>query len=428
MVVEPLLPHQKSAIRLMQRNWEEGVGWSCLQHVMRSRKTTTVLSFLEWVRMTQWRDPFNVLVVCPPKVIHVWEEWTRHYIVGDYVTVMSSGALSSEGTGEIDYDSIPWDIVVMDELHQYRAYSRRYRRMLKLTKKAKFIIGMSGTMVDKDFEEMFYPITILSKGKFFGTSSKRTFRQIYCAQVDAYSKYSPWVVTEKAHEEFCREIKPLLHTYNDETNIAPPEHIMVNYGLSGMQEQWIRDIEDEKTIPEIAEWQPELGPAHRQDKRRQIESGFYLQDGDIIHRFESEKWRKLKEIAEKEEGQILVWYRYIAERDIIKRTLLKEVDYYCPKAFQRFQEGKLRILMAHPRAAGAGIDFSCADAAVFVTPNPSSCDIMQGFYRLSRVGSTEQKRCYHLIPSTHQGQSDYDRMWEKLDQGMKELYKHGTKD
>ena len=424
MEIEPLLPHQEDCIHMMHDRWFEG-GWILIQHQMRSRKTSTILSFLEQ-RLCMGDRMDRVLVVCPPKVIPVWDEWKARYRVGEGVTVMSSGALSSKNT-RIEAE---WDVVVVDELHQYRDYSARMRALKKLCSEAHFRIGMTGTMVDKCSEELFYPLTILSAGDFFNTWSRTAFRTYFCEKEDPHYDHSPWRVKPEMEREMYGELKSCMHTYNGEGSINPPEHVKVVYPLGDRQERWVRDLVDRDPIQEMVKdgnghLQAQLKPAHIPSKRHQIESGFWLEDKRALYEFESDKWQCLADILRKEKGRVLVWYRFILEKRLIGDAFDEGMVEFSPKNLKRFRDGEVRIMVVHPRAAGAGIDFSCADASVFVTPNPSNTDMMQSFYRLSMMGGEKKKRCYHLV-SEWWGDVDYENMMGKMET-VYGLYKQGRK-
>jgi len=405
------LPHQLEAITFLHgRVYEQ---WAVLIHQMRSRKSSTILYFFEQYRMKHDRYA-KMLVIAPPKVLPVWEEMKGHFGCGEDVKVLSSGALSGYG----DAVRPKYDVVVADELHQFRAYSKRYRTLKKIMEGALFRIGMTGTPIDQRLEEFFYPLTALSDGGFFGTKSREAFRKVYCEKEIPHYDFSPWRLKPEAERELIGELRNVCHTYSGKGTIVPPEHVLVEFDLWPEQKEWIRKIENDIPIDEIKDFQMELKPPHKQDKRRQIESGFLLHNDRAIKRFGTDKWRVLVDILDETEGQVIIWYRYTEEKARVASLLYnRSVGCFCPKNFKAFREGKLRIIIAHPRAAGAGLDFSCADAAIFLTHNPSQCDTGQASFRLCIMNDTvdrKKKSCFHLSSSTAQGRKDFERFKEKI--------------
>ena len=429
MKIDPPLPHQKEQMRFLMDRWDEG--WGVLVAQMRTRKTSTILYFLEWVRMSKMNAP-SILVVCPPKVIPVWEDMKKHFVVGHFITVLSSGALSSKD-GPFKGEKPKFDILVLDELHQYRAYSNRYKRLRKLAKEAVYMVGMTGTPIDQDVAEFFYPLTLLSKGGFFGTQSRELFRRTYCYQINPGLTHSPWKMRPEAEEALVGELRKVAHFYDGKDKITPPECEKAAYDITWEQTDWAQRIVGETPIRErvtvkgvetpMMELQAEMPPHARKDKRRQIESGFLLHDGEVVKRFGTNKWGRLQLLLTHCEGQVLVWYRYIEEKREILEITGKKAE-FTPKNFEAFKRGESRFMVAHPRAAGAGLDFSCADTAIFVTPNPSNVDVQQALYRLCTVSGSKNKKVYFMVAASPGGREDYRRMTEKF-RVTEQLYMKG---
>lgn len=395
---------------------------------MRSRKTTSVLTFLEWARMTHYRDrPLRVLVVSPPRVMGVWEEWKGRYRVGDDMEVVSSGGLS---TGKLPH---PPNICVIDEVHNYRHYSNRFKALRRITKDCEFMCGLTGTPIDSDTAEFFYYLTLLSKGRVFGTWSKTRFLQVCGYQINPNLTHSPWKLKPDFEREFMEDMKAYIDVYDGKDKITPPECEKAAYDITWEQTDWAQRIVGETPITEtvtvkgvetpMMELQAEMPPHARKDKRRQIESGFLLHDGEVVKRFGTNKWGRLQLLLTHCEGQVLVWYRYIEEKREILEITGKKAE-FTPKNFEAFKRGESRFMVAHPRAAGAGLDFSCADTAIFVTPNPSNVDVQQALYRLCTVSGSKNKKVYFMVAASPGGREDYRRMTEKF-RVTEQLYMKG---
>ena len=419
--IEPLLPHQMEAFRFAWRAYMDGRPGALLQHIMRSRKTSTVLTLLN--RMYMARGRRRILVVCPPKVVPVWRGMMRHYAVGGDIWVISSGALSQKVL-KLPEDMASPDIVVIDEIHQFRAYSQRYKTLKKLCDKAQFRIGLSGTLVDKDMDELFYPMQLIGPD-FWGTRSRDAFRKAYCRKVNPNFEHSPWEMLPEHKKAVMGELRDWMHTYNDEEAIRPPEHEKVTYTLTSEQEEWIHNLENRRVIEEIKDIQADLSPAHVHNKIIQIEAGFFLHDNIVVKEFDTAKYAVLRVLMRaKVRGRALVWYRHTEGR-IRALEALEGAREFTPRNLEWWRATDDAVLVCHPRSAGAGIDFSAADTSIFLTPNPSTIDLMQAFYRLAKVGSDRPKKIYHLIADTPRGHGQYDRIWEKME-AIAKMYQEGV--
>ena len=306
-----------------------------------------------------------------------------------------------------------YDVVVADEVHRYRSFSKRYRALKYVSKNSVFRLGLTGTLIDKSLTEMFDPMLWVSRDCFWGTKNRDVFLRAFAVPDNPKSPYPHYEMPLLMVKKLLPDFRQAIHVYISDL-IKPPTHKKIVYPLTKTQRGLALKLIEKKRIEGLEEMQVELGPAHIPDKIRQIETGFLLWGERVFKRYDTLKFLWLKRLTEKLKGQrLLIWYRYIEEKNLIQEALPESVP-YTATALELFREDRIKIIYAHPKSAGAGIDFSCADASLFLTHNPSNIDLMQAFYRLSKVGNEKEKFCYHFVSKSSWGAEEHRKMNKKM--------------
>lgn len=418
-----LRPQQKALVEWLESRWYEdyaNVIWK-----MRSGKTLAICTFLS----EHVGENLAVLVVCPPAVVEVWEKhWAitkREY--SPTITIMSTGKLKDYA----EHNRTEYDVVVVDELHQFRYHSARYQALQKLSKESVFRIGLTGTPVDSHLSEMYYPLTWLSKGMFFGEYiTKAVFQSTYCYAVSPHlGTKSKFEIRDDIREEFMKAIYDVSSVWEDE-KVIPPDHEQVVYPVTPKQRRLASLLSDGKFKVFYDEYGIEFAGmevAHRRDKTRQLFGGFLISDlrvtvPDVCVSWKW--WHMAKLISKIGATRLVVWYRYVYESTLAKETIERvfgvRVEMFTQANLTKFNGDKIDVLLCHPLSAGAGIDISHAEKTIFLSPTPNYTALTQAFYRLAdRVGN--KKKAYHLIADHSVDKSGYDKIWEK-DSVTNEIY------
>ena len=121
---------------------------------MRSGKTLTACKYVKDSKA------HKVVIVGPPRVQDVWHTHINECGINDVCIFVSSAKIKDFNQ---QYAQREFDVLIIDELHQYNSYSQRFRALRKLRERSKFVIGLTGTPFDKDTEELFYPMQFFFK-------------------------------------------------------------------------------------------------------------------------------------------------------------------------------------------------------------------------------------------------------------------------
>jgi SNF2 family DNA or RNA helicase len=149
----------------------------------------------------------------------------------------------------------------------------------------------------------------------------------------------------------------------------------------------------------------------------QVTAGFlYGDETKAVTRLHSVKIDALKEIAEEAGSPLLVFYRFIEEANMIRETFLEAKGVDDPGALDDWNRGRVPLLLAHPKSAGAGLNLQAGGHhIVWTSPNWSLIDYKQANDRLHRQGQGHPVVVHHLVAEK------VDREAIKVVQGKKTL-------
>ena len=381
-----LFPHQAHGIALLDRAPRAFLFWS-----MRSGKTYTVCKHIKDY------DYQRVVVVSPirPKAQWVLEMKELGYTRWDWYSSDSLHKLQKN----ITQNKIQYDLLVVDEVHQFRSKSNRFNLLRKIANRIKRFVGLTGTPTDQNIHELFYPMQLVDN-KFWG-KSKKVFHRVYCDDISD-TPFPIWVYRKDIYQQTIEMLKKFT-SFHVATDIVKPDTEYVNYTLSDKQKDIITALavgEREKVsyIDEVDNEHVELELSHRRQKAEQVKGGFYIrEDKTITILCLSDKWMKLAALVRLLGGKrILLWVRYVHEKEVVK-GIFPEAENLTLETLAGFNQNRIPILFGNPKSAGVGIDVSHAMSMIFCTSVPSFIDTEQAKLRMSKMGAdTNDKKIYVL--------------------------------
>lgn len=133
------------------------------------------------------------------------------------------------------------------------------------------------------------------------------------------------------------------------------------------------------------------------NKLRQVTSGFIIVDGEATELREAKpRMDALKSLVEDTEGQIIIWASFREELRQIGELLsdYEVVQYHGgtktkdrEQAVDDFQNGRARIFLANPAAAGTGLTLTAANTAIYYSCSYNFEERSQSEDRCHRIGT-----------------------------------------
>ena len=354
---------------------------------MRSGKTLVSCTVIDKLKL-------KTLIICPPAVVKTWEAEMAPFDHKDY-KIISDGQLPyKKKVAELGND---WEFVIVDEVHKYRSYSSRTQALKRLSKNSKKRLGLTGTPFDSDYSELFYVMLFLDKGELFGTC-KEVFHQHFCRAIYPYSRYPKYKFNEQLIPQLETTLKKFTHTFTSE-KLVIPEIETVSFDLTYEQKRIVDGLRQREDVPQICNEHIDMEIAIVNNKINQIYSGFYINRENVpIQVCKSNKWDALRKLLEQNKGKIILWVRYIQEKEIIKQLFSKEyTTFFYPKVdIKTLSDLPSWLLVCHPKSAGTGVDLSFADLSIFVSHLHNYIDVVQSLARMTVYNSKEKKRIINL--------------------------------
>ena len=343
------------------------------------------------------------LVLAPLRVAKsVWEaeakKWAPDCRVGVVVGSPNDRLAVLRGNAEIvatNYDNLPWlaeqkldfDAIVFDELTRLKNPSgARFKALAQVIAPMQIRIGLTGSFTSNGLEDVFGQCKIVDKALL--GRSKGAFLQQYFYLANPYTH--TWEPRPGALEQVMDRIKPATFVlepgeYRDK---LPPLHTVVvpcalpdEKPYEQMKQDFIAQFPDAEAVA--------VNAAVVTQKLQQMAAGFIYVTPDDAHWFSDHKLDLVEEIyCENQMAPVIVVYNYRAELRALKKrfpfaaTLDEDDD-----MIGRWNAGKVRMLLVHPKSAGHGLNLQAGGHHMIWTSLPWSLELYeQTIGRLHRSG------------------------------------------
>ena len=369
-------------------------------------KTAITLSALR--PLLQHGHAHRALVLAPLRVAqHVWATETRKWAPQLSLNVACGDAKARAAALKADsdivvtnYDALQWlaeqpdldqfDVVVFDELTRLKNPSgKRFKALEKILKTIPKRWGLTGSFTSNGLEDVFGQCKVIDQSLL--GRSKGAFMQTYFWQ-DHRGAYTEWTPRVGALGKVMERIKPatfLLEPgqYKDK---LPPLHTvtmpcrMDMTAYDTMKKDMVLQFADETAVAQNA--------AVVTQKLQQISSGFLYTDSGPRW-MSKHKFDLLDEILDENQGaNTIVVYNYVEELAELRRRHpgLAAFDEKWD-IVSAWNAGRVRLLAAHPRSAGHGLNLQSGGHHIVWLSLPWSLELYeQTIGRLHRSGQTRE--------------------------------------
>ena len=319
----------------------------------------------------------------------------------------------------INYDNLDkltslagFDGIVFDELTRLKNPSgKRFKALEKLLEPIRVRWGLTGSFTSNGLEDVFGQCKVIDQ-PLLGRS-KGAFMQQYfiCINRD----FGQWTPAPGALEQVMARIKPATFVLDpgDYKDKLPPCHVVetrVSLADRGPYEKMKRDyvvkFGDDRVIAQNA--------ASVTTKLQQMASGFVYnrEAGDASIWFSSHKFDRLEELlAENQRANTIVVYNYQEELAELRRRFPHAQTIEDKDVIERWNEGKVELLLIHPKSAGHGLNLQHGGCHMVFVSLPWSLELYeQTVGRLHRGGQRHAVWVYILLTE----KTIDERIWAAL--------------
>lgn len=311
--------------------------------------------------------------------------------------------------------AFPFDMVVLDELSSFKSPKAiRFKALRMVRPLIKRVVGLTGTPAPRGLIDLWSQLYLLDMGDRLG-KTVTGYREKYFTpgrsnghvvfdyklRQDSdnliYSKISDICISMKAEDYLT-----LPERIDRTVEIKLPTAIKTKY--DEFEKEQVLALEDSEDISAI-------NAAALSNKLLQFANGAVYDAEKSFHEVHKEKLEALEEIVDAANGQsVLVFCSFKHDYERIKKHLkaYKPQLLETPEDEQRWNDGKIQVLLAHPASVGYGLNLQeGGNIIVWYGLNWSLELYQQANARLHRQGQARPVIIHHLVVS---GTMDEDVM------------------
>jgi hypothetical protein len=301
----------------------------------------------------------------------------------------------------------PWDMVVVDELSKFKsATSDRFRKLRRVRKHIKRIVGLTGTPAPNGLIDLWAQMYLLDEGAALGRTLI-DYREQYF-RVTKYANGYPvrWEPKPGAEAEIYRRLESLCVSMKSEGHLDLPERLYIAHPvvLSAATMSKYRQMERDMLL-ELPGGVIDAGSAAIVgNKLLQLAGGACYDSAGQTLWLHDAKMEEFAQRLEEANGQpVLVAYNFRHELERLKRAYPEAVEIRDgargnDSVVQRWNRGEIPILLAHPASAGHGLNLQDGGHITIWYSPPWNLEHYQQFNkRLHRPGQRKAVLIRHLI-------------------------------
>lgn len=365
----------------------------------------------------------KVLIIAPKRVAEdTWSRETKKWDHTSYLTV--SKVLGSEAQRRkalqkradiyvINRENVPWlvdlyaskgikwpfDMVVVDELSSFKSpSSQRFKKLRKVRPLIKRLVGLTGTPSPNSLLDLWSQMYLIDRGeRLEATVSK------YKARYFDQHPYQMYKLDLKpgAEESIYRKIDDVCVSMKAKDYLNLPERVnnIVKVYLGEKERALFKKLEREYILEFEQGDVVAATAAVVSNKLMQLSQGaVYNEHGEVQHIHDA-KLDALEDIIEGAQGQpVLVFYSFKHDIARIQKRFKTAETLDADKAIERWNDGDIPLLLAHPASAGHGLNLQDGGHIIVWFGITWSLELYaQANARLDRQGQTQSVIVHHII-------------------------------
>lgn len=297
----------------------------------------------------------------------------------------------------------PFDMVVVDELSSFKSnQSQRFKALKSVTPLINRMIGLTGTPTPNGLLDLWPQMYLLDRGERLGkTITGYRERYFTPGRRNGYTVFN-WDPKPEAEKAIQDKISDICISMSAKDYLELPERInnTVEVHLSEEEKGLYDQFEKEQILSLGGNEIVALAAAAVSGKLLQMANGaVYDQDRLAIH-VHDKKLEALADILEFNPEPVLVFYNFRHDYDRLCEYFkdLKPRTLETSKDIADWNNGKIRLLLAHPASVGHGLNIQAGGHIIVWFGLTWSLELyQQANARLDRQGQTKNVIVHHLV-------------------------------
>lgn len=300
---------------------------------------------------------------------------------------------------------MPFDMLVVDELSSFKSpKSNRFKALRKIRPAFKRFVGLTGTPAPNSLLDLWSQIYLIDQGERLGkTVTHYRNRYFYPASTDPSNarivyKYEP---KPEAEKNIYGLIDDICVSMKAKDYLQLPDRIdnTVTVEMTAKERTEYERLERDRILEYMDGDIVALTAASLSQKLLQLSNGASYNENQGVQKIHDQKLKALEEIVEEAQGQpILVFYSFIHDKERILKKFKQAVSIDEDKSIERWNSGKIEILLAHPASAGHGLNLQDGGHIIVWFGLTWSLELyQQANARLHRQGQEQSVMIHHIL-------------------------------
>lgn len=293
----------------------------------------------------------------------------------------------------------PYDMVIIDESSSFKSHkSLRFKAIKMIIGKVKYVTLLTGTPTPNGLLDLWAQFYLVDMGEALGKNLFVYRNRFFDSDYMGYN----WTLKAKAADEIYRLISPKCLSMKAEDYLELPTKINLVQWVNLPRAVQANYLQFEKTLladlPQGQELKAE-NAAILANKLLQMANGHLYDENKLSHFVHSEKIDMLEECVENLTENVLIAYNFKQDLETIKsRFKYAKILDNNPQTVQDWNEGKIKMLLAHPASCGHGLNLQKGGSLIIWYGLNWSLELYQQLNgRLYRQGQTKPVRIIHIM-------------------------------
>lgn len=294
----------------------------------------------------------------------------------------------------------PYDMVVIDESSAFKStQAKRWRALRSVLPKITRVVELTATPASNNLIDVWPQVYLMDRGERLG-KTKGIFLERFCRQV-GNPQWNQWEVRPERREKLFELLADICLRMKAEDYLEVPDRVdsVIKIALPPKTLSLYRQMQKDFVLQLEAGEITAVNAAVQAGKLLQLCNGaMYLDEGgwEVVH---DGKIEALAEIMENLNEPILVAYQFKSDLARLTKKFPKaEVLGKDPAAIDRWNAGKIPMLLAHPASAGHGLNLQKGGRVIAWFGLPWSLELYSQFNgRLHRQGQERPVIVHHIL-------------------------------
>lgn len=294
-----------------------------------------------------------------------------------------------------------YDMVVIDELSSFKAYSsKRFRALRKVRPNVKRMVGLTGTPSSNGLMDLWAEIGILDMGRRLGRYITHFRSNFFVPDKRNQQMVFSYKPKPGAEDEIYRLISDITISMKNTDYLKLPELVMneVPVRIAEEEQQHYQTMKEEMVLSLKGKEIDAANAAALSGKLLQMANGAVYDGSGGIARIHARKLDALEDLIEAANGKpvlIAYWFKHDLER-ILERFPAEQLD--STESIQRWNSGKIPVAVIHPASAGHGLNLQTGGSTLVWFGLTWSLELYQQTNaRLWRQGQMNTVVIHHII-------------------------------